>query len=252
MAKEYTSFQYTRQWFDFCFEHQGEVNTNDTALYLWLVELKNRMGWVENFGCPASQCMAAMGVGSYNTYKKSFDKLVKLGFVKVIKPSINQYQASIIALSIFDKALAKALDKSLMMHLQKQSESTCKSTVESTCDIIKPINQETNKQVNKETKEDLFAIFWDLYDKKTDTAKCKAKFLQLSNKDIETILSTVASYVKAHPDKQFRKNPLTYLNGQCWKDEIQFLKPAQITPAAPLPYNHPDNKDFFRGFQTNH
>lgn len=145
MAKEFSSFQYTRYWFDFCFEHQGEVNTNDTALYLWLVELKNRMGWVENFGCPASQCMAAMAVGSYNTYKKSFDKLVQLGFVKVIKPSINQYQANIIALSDIDKPLIKALDKALVKHVTKHSEST----IESTCDIDKQVNQETNKPLNQ-------------------------------------------------------------------------------------------------------
>lgn len=30
-------------------------------------------------------------------------------------------------------------------------------------------------------------------------------------------------YVKSTPDKQFRKNPQTWLNGQCWNDEVKTI-----------------------------
>jgi hypothetical protein len=30
----------------------------------------------------------------------------------------------------------------------------------------------------------------------------------------------VRPYVLANPETQYRKNPLTYLNGRCWEDEI--------------------------------
>ena len=33
-------------------------------------------------------------------------------------------------------------------------------------------------------------------------------------------MSTIEDYVDANKDVKFRKNPLTYLNGKCWNDEI--------------------------------
>ncbi len=65
-----------------------------------------------------------------------------------------------------------------------------------------------------------FAEFWDLYGKKSDSAKCKAKFSKLSKGDIELIFEKLPDYIKSTPDKQYRKNPITWLNGKCWNDEI--------------------------------
>lgn len=143
----------SRLWFDFCFENVALVNPNHSAMFMWFVELNNRLGWVEKFASPASQTMAAIGMKSYNTYKKTFDDLVNWGFVKLVKASKNQWTASIIALSKNDKARNKALDKALTMHLTKQSESTCKSTDS----IIKPINKETNKPINNTVGEKRFS-----------------------------------------------------------------------------------------------
>lgn len=144
----FTYFDLSRSWFNFSFENPEKVNPNHTALYLWLVELNNRMGWSEHFSSPATQSMAAIGIKSYNTYKKTFDELVSFGFIKVIKPSINQYQAVVIALSRFNKARNKALDKALTKHATKQVVGTQQSTGESNCDIDKPRNQETKKPRN--------------------------------------------------------------------------------------------------------
>jgi len=69
---------------------------------------------------------------------------------------------------------------------------------------------------------DFFESFWNLYDKKVDRKKCEQKFKKLKHKDVDKIFSTVELYIKANPDKEFRKNPLTYLNGECWMDEIIF------------------------------
>jgi hypothetical protein len=65
-----------------------------------------------------------------------------------------------------------------------------------------------------------FEKFWNLYDKKVGFKKSKAKWESLSKQQHEKILSTVEDYVKAHPEKQYRKNPLTYMNGECWNDEL--------------------------------
>jgi len=142
-------YSYSRAWFDYAFEHPEQVTASHGILYLWLVEINNRLGWVDIYQITASECMQGMGCKSYNTYKKCFDQLVEWGFVKVVKKAVNQHQCNIIALSKFDKASNKALDKALMKHLTKQSESTVQSNVESNCDIHKQVNNKPQTINNK-------------------------------------------------------------------------------------------------------
>ena len=73
----------------------------------------------------------------------------------------------------------------------------------------------------KEIKEKSFDIFWNIYDKKVDTKNCKDKFEKLTEKERLLILEVVQAYVNSKPDVQFRKNPLTWLNGKCWNDELE-------------------------------
>lgn len=148
-----TGYELTRAWFDFAFENTKRVKPTHAALYFFVIELWNRAGQKEEFGLPAYYAMEATGIGSYNTYKSAFDDLVNFGFIKLIKKSINQHTANIVALSIFDKASNKALDKALTTHTTKQVEST----VQSTDAIIEPLNQETNKPLNHESGENEFS-----------------------------------------------------------------------------------------------
>jgi hypothetical protein len=66
-----------------------------------------------------------------------------------------------------------------------------------------------------------FDEFWNTYGKKVDTKKCKDKFDKLTDKELQQIKSTLPDYIANTPDVQYRKNPLTYLNGKCWMDEIK-------------------------------
>jgi hypothetical protein len=134
-----SSYELSRAWFDWCFENPEKINPNHSALYFFCIEHCNRLGWKEKFGLPTTMAKEAIGIKSYNTYKKTLDELVEFGFIKMIEVSKNQYSANIIALSKFDKAVNKALDKAVVKHLIKQSESTG----ESNCSIIKPL---TNNQ----------------------------------------------------------------------------------------------------------
>jgi hypothetical protein len=90
---------------------------------------------------------------------------------------------------------------------------------------------------DKSRKEISFERFWDLYAKKVDLEKSKAKFLKLSDKDIDLILGVVEKYVLSTPDKQYRKNPLTWLNGKCWNDIIQDTKGE---PKFSANFQHPN------------
>lgn len=82
----------------------------------------------------------------------------------------------------------------------------------------------TNKNV-KNNKEILFTDFWKIYDKPADKKKCLEKFLKLTESDIELIMEVLPIYVNQTKDKTYRKNPLTWLNGNCWLDIDKNYKP---------------------------
>lgn len=80
-----------------------------------------------------------------------------------------------------------------------------------------------------------FNLFWNAYDKKTGKTKVKQKFDKLKEQEIVKIMEHVPKYVDSTPDKNFRKDPLTYLNGKHWEDEI--IQRTQIqTPKTPKEY----------------
>ena len=80
-----------------------------------------------------------------------------------------------------------------------------------------------NENINKD--EDIrinvpFETFWNLYDKKEDRIKCERKWMQLKNTERESCIRNLPAYILSTPDKQFRKNPATYLNNKSWGNEI--------------------------------
>jgi hypothetical protein len=80
--------------------------------------------------------------------------------------------------------------------------------------------EEKGEGQGKEKYSNEWSEFWDTYGKKVDTKKCKEKFQRLKPDEVSAILAHVPKYVKATPDVKYRKNPLTYLNGRGWEDEI--------------------------------
>lgn len=80
--------------------------------------------------------------------------------------------------------------------------------------------------------ENDFLTFWKIYNKKVDLKRCKDKFIKLPKKDIEKILEVVNDYVVLTPDVQYRKNPLTWLNGKCWND----IEKTEYSPTLDKPF----------------
>lgn len=73
---------------------------------------------------------------------------------------------------------------------------------------------------NDEEKQS-FETFWNLYDKKVGKKeKLVKKWDSLNLATQNQILEYLPKYIKAVPDKQFRKNPETFLNNDGWNDEI--------------------------------
>lgn len=65
-----------------------------------------------------------------------------------------------------------------------------------------------------------FDDFWQLYDKNNDKPKCLKKWEKIKQVAREKIMEHLAMYVRATPDRQYRKNPFTYLTHESWNDEI--------------------------------
>tara|TARA_R110002033_G_scaffold37350_2_gene76286 strand:+ start:158 stop:769 length:612 start_codon:yes stop_codon:yes gene_type:complete len=89
---------------------------------------------------------------------------------------------------------------------------------------------EEKRRGETETEEiainDRFDDFWNMYDKKDGAAKCKSKWNKLKEHEKDSIFRSLPSYVISTPDKQYRKNPLTWLNGEHWNDDITNIKQA--------------------------
>jgi len=76
--------------------------------------------------------------------------------------------------------------------------------------------QEQQQEVNID-----FDWFWNGYDKKVGVKeKLKYKWNKLLDKERQDAMNYIELYKQAIPDKQFRKNPETFLNNKSWNDEI--------------------------------
>lgn len=94
---------------------------------------------------------------------------------------------------------------------------------------VDPSVQEKEEE-KEEEKNNIFSFdeFWNLYDKKTDRKKCEDKYKKLSLVQIEKIKTALPIYIKSKPDVQYRKNPLTWLNGECWNDEVKLIEQSNV------------------------
>lgn len=151
-------YDLSRDFFAFKFENTNKIKANHTELYFYIIDLWNRLGQKKDFGLPTSVTMECLGIGSYNTYKKTLNDLIEFGFIILISDSKNQYQSKVIAISNFDKALDKALDKATIKALDKAPDKALDS-------IDKQINNITNKQIKNITASPkIFSFYNSLID----------------------------------------------------------------------------------------
>lgn len=224
-------FKLTRAFWDFAFENPERIKPNHCALYLFIVEHCNRLGWKKKFGLPTEMSKEAIGIRSYNTYILTLNDLVEFGLIELIEKSKNQYSSNIVAISNFDKALDKALDKASIKHATKQSESNS----ESICTIDKHNTynniQYTNIEIQEaEVLEFTFDEFWSLYPNKTGKKTAQQKFNKLTKEQKEKIEQHLPIFINYKPFKDYNHpHATTYLNQERYNDEIQ-LTNINLTP----------------------
>jgi hypothetical protein len=250
-------YELTERWFSFVSENSDKVDCKHTALYLYIVELFNKRQWVEVLGLPTDYTMSVLNIGSYKTYKKTFDELVQFGFIKQVEVSKNQYSSTKISLVSASVKNTKASPK----HLPKQ--------VQSTSSIIKLINIETIKLINidllteilkdesnkkelvrlkkdlekllpekpKTEPDDLFDKFWNLYDKKKGKDKTILQWGKLKTEEKEKAIEGVSFYQKYQPETKYRKDPERYLSNRVWEDEEIYKSKQLIQPQPTQGYS---------------
>ena len=140
-------YQLSRDWFNFAFEKK-EAKVQHTALYLWLVELNNRLGWKEEFQLPTLDTMDGLSIGNKLTYLNTLKDLRKWKFIEIVQESKNQYQATVIKLCRNEIVTAQvtALDMALQQHSTQHSNSIDTSIGTGSVPIDKQVNNETSKQ----------------------------------------------------------------------------------------------------------
>lgn len=221
------TYNLSREWFNYCFDHPEKIKPNHTAVYFFAIENCNRLGWKKKFRLPSQMAMEAVGIKSYNTYIKTFNDLIDWGFFELIERSKNQYSANVIALSNFDKALNKALDKALIKHASKQSEST----VQSIDSIYKQENKGTKEQENDKEHLDIFDIFRKAYPGTKKGNSTEFKNFKKKHKDWKEILPDLKAILDCQINQKSTlaasgqfvppwKNLQTWINQRCWEEEM--------------------------------
>lgn len=195
---------------------------------------------------------------SKNTVTKALTELEEMGLIYTKRRArastlylINLEKMDDIFQEIRESIISDFDDESQNMGNIDNDESQNMTQCFPKYDLHESQNMGTNKEntkeniikentLNDDVKNDVieFDEFWNAYGKKVDTAKCKSKWLKLTHEQHTEIMANVFDYVAANNDKQYRKNPLTYLNGQCWLDEIVVRQPQQTNYQGNNHANH--------------
>ena len=151
------------------------------------------------------------------------DKLTKMCFIPIkqsLKRDLKKYEKYVEKQSVNGKKGGRPKNPTLSQITQpfigKPKKADSVSVSVSVNDNV------INKQKEKRLLD--FETFWKTYAKPEGKKKASEKFLKLPQKDVDKILTVVKNYVISTPDKQYRKNPTTWLNGEHWNDELKTVK----------------------------
>jgi hypothetical protein len=80
------------------------------------------------------------------------------------------------------------------------------------------------ENVSARTKDNSeFERVWSIYEKKGNKKTSQAKFNKLSAANKTLLCSYILKYVKATPNKAFRKNLETFINQEAWNDTLPIV-----------------------------
>jgi hypothetical protein len=107
MSKKFNGYKLQRDWFKFLQLNSSNINTNHSALYNYIINRANTLGWVENIQLPTEFTMIHSGFKNAKTYRKTLTELIDLKVIRLVSLSTNQYNATIVALVDLTEALTE-------------------------------------------------------------------------------------------------------------------------------------------------
>lgn len=202
MAKK-SGYDLSRHWFNFSFEKE-EAKVIHTAIYMWILELSNRLGWKEEFGLPTQDTMEGLSIGNKTTYLSAIKDLVEWKFIEIVKESKNQYQSMIIKLcySNNDTARGTALDMALQQHRVQHCNGIESGTGVSIATIDKP---ETIKPLNQKPETIPTEVGHEYHSPKITEDEEKKKVAE-KKKSADEMYPAFLALVNKYTGRKFRES----------------------------------------------
>jgi len=211
-----------------CIEKMPE---GDTILIIW-IKLLVLAGRCNDCGMvyltreiPYNEDMITTVIGrQHGIVKLAIDTFIKLGMIEVKDNYIDivkweKYQN----IDGMEKIREKTR-KRVQEHRDRKKQIQCNVTETLPVTHGNAIDIDIDKEIDKDKRykdiSSTFDKFWNLYDKKIALKKCRIAWNKINPELHESIFNHVGKYIVSTPDKSYRKNPLTYLNGEHWNDEI--------------------------------
>ena len=88
------------------------------------------------------------------------------------------------------------------------------------------VNDNVNNNIGEsnDSPTSSFEVVWSLYGKKGNKKTSEKKWSKLTAAKKSKAIAYIPAYVNATPDKQYRKNFETFINQECWNDELPDFK----------------------------
>ncbi|MEA1972239.1 MAG: hypothetical protein U9N34_02960 [Candidatus Cloacimonadota bacterium] len=208
-------YSLTRNWFNTIYDIE-DVRPIHTALYLYIVDLNNRLGWKKVFGVPTESTMEVLKIKSAKTYSKSLKDLERFGFIKFIEISKNQFTSNRIELVKNTEALSEAPSKALSNSVYN-SESPYINNETEKPKTIKPSSVDY-KKIYEHYLSKSNLIKHKKFTKQMKTAIDKAiSRISITEDEIITIIDRHSLLVEATKNEgqyRIRKRPIGELFGQ--------------------------------------
>ena len=173
-------------------------------------------------------CRQGLGWGR-DRMEKAKNLLLDLDLIEIkkVRNEKGQFNTNYVKVRTKQVALEPSDIENVSENQVSENPQSGKTTVGKTAPnaLTNNLNALTNNL--NATPQNAFNQWWKLYDKKINHKKAKKKFDKLSKDTIPLILDHTAQYVESTPDIQYRKDPFTYLDNECWNDQIIFKQKEQ-------------------------
>ena len=164
---------------------------------------------------------------SKNTVTKAIKDLeeAKLIYTRRVSRSATLFQINMNTVNeVYEGIMAKVEAKlDLSLDISQTEDGEHDSHEESQNSLpepqIKALDDDAGNTATN-TLNNEFEVFWLMYDKNVGKELSQKVWNSLTQSEKEAIMLSLPRYVESTPDKVYRKNPLTYLNGKHWEDEI--------------------------------